>query len=174
MNYREREDKQQMPSLGTVFERLCDVCGTTEVAEVARCLGLGYTTIRNYQLGRHPQPEVLISIVEHFKKERGKTLNLTWLLMAMGPKFLEDSGLDLLKGAIIEIRTQTEAIQLTVSTEQSDDVTRTPSGQSKPDNEHLPLVTMRDERQDSQTDKGRRQRNKKVGDEQGGRNKTDT
>lgn len=80
-----------MPTATTVFERLVLVCATEEIAEIARCLNLSYNTIKNYSLGRQPNPEVLIQIVQQLEKRDHKILSLNWLLMGIGDKWLTRS-----------------------------------------------------------------------------------
>ena len=65
------------------IERFCEVCGSTQPAEIARLLNISYNAAKNYLSGRMPDAKVLITISE--KTE----YSLHWLLTGKGKKFVE-------------------------------------------------------------------------------------
>ena len=64
-------------------ERLMEACGTREVAEIARLIGVEYQTAKNYIRGRLPAAEVLIAI------SRSTNVSIHWLLTGEGARQLQ-------------------------------------------------------------------------------------
>ena len=58
------------------------VCGTTEIADTARAIGVSYQTFKNYMppISRLPAPIVLLQIAQRTRA------SIHWLLTGKGPK----------------------------------------------------------------------------------------
>ncbi|HSK73706.1 MAG TPA: helix-turn-helix domain-containing protein [Pyrinomonadaceae bacterium] len=66
-------------------ERLIEVCGTSQPAEIARLLNVSYQAAKNYLQGRMPDTHVLLTISER------TPYSLHWLLTGRGGKFAENT-----------------------------------------------------------------------------------
>jgi SOS regulatory protein LexA len=65
-------------------ERLFEVLGTTEIAEVGRALGISYQQAKNYISGKYlPRAEMLIELAN------SKNISPTWLLTGRGSKLID-------------------------------------------------------------------------------------
>ena len=69
-------------------ERLVEVCGSAQAADVARALGISYQAAKNYLQGRVPDSKVLQQIAER------TPYSLHWLLTGVGSKYVTISEIE--------------------------------------------------------------------------------
>ncbi len=98
------------PLANGLWNRLCEVCGSNEIAEIARNLGLSYHTVKNYTDGRLPAADVLIKIAE----VTGVCLN--WLLTGQGMQYIdsETSNYPHKAGVAHEIQASGNSLPITI------------------------------------------------------------
>lgn len=78
-NFTKKENKEN----ADFVERLVEICGSAQPADVARILKVSYQAAKNYLNGRLPDSKVLLIIAE-------KTpYSIHWLLTGHGDKFVE-------------------------------------------------------------------------------------
>lgn len=63
-------------------DRLIELCGTNQPAELAQKMEISYQAARNYLNGRLPETNVLLMIAEKTK------CSIHWLLTGEGKKFI--------------------------------------------------------------------------------------
>ena len=67
------------------IQRLIEVCGSSQPAEIARMLNVSYQAAKNYLQGRMPDTHVLLTICER------TPYSVHWLLTGRGAKFAESA-----------------------------------------------------------------------------------
>lgn len=67
----------------TFAERLIEVCGSSQTAQIARFLDVSYQAARNYLEGRLPDSIILLRLSER------TPYSIHWLLTGKGEKFIE-------------------------------------------------------------------------------------
>lgn len=80
--------RQEQSSTGvedvTFADRLKQVCGSEDIAEIARKIGKPYQTVKNYiELGRTPDTDILLDI------HHSTGVSIHWLLVGEGPIYPE-------------------------------------------------------------------------------------